>query len=778
MACCPAHDDKNPSLAVDDSASGLLVKCFAGCDQGAVIDALKARGLWPGNGDTYTSSSKPRTGQNWRPVVPVPADAPPPPAAHETRGKPAMTWRYLSTDGGLLQWVYRFNKENGGKDVLPLTFCTDGNRHEWRWQALPEPRPLYGLELLGDGRHVVVVEGEKATDAARRLLGDRLPVVTWPGGCNAVAKADWSPLAAKSVAIWPDADESGTKAALAVADCLAKIGCIVKIVEPPDDVVSGWDLADADAEGWTGEQVREKFKAALPADKFKANQCQGQTDEKTASVEISGEVWPEPLTLVAETKPESYPTDALPKEIGEAVEEVRKFVQAPVAMVAASALGALSTAAQSLVDVKRSERLSGPASLFMLSLAESGERKTTIDGFFTEVVREYQRDEVELAKPVLVQYRAEHAAWEARRAGIIEAIKAASKAGKLTGPLETDLQAIERLKPSPPRVPELLRGDDTPEALAYDLANRWPAGAVISSEAGVVFGSAGMGSERVLRNLALLNVLWDGGELPVKRKGSDHFTVRGARLTLSLQVQEAALLEFFRQTGQLARGTGFLARFLVACPVSTQGHRPFTEAPATWPHLSRFNSRLLALLRTPAPINPDGTLSPVLLTFSPAAKAAWIEYHDQVEAMLRTGGELSNIKDIASKSADNAARLAALFHAFQHGPSGEISVDDFTNASRIAAWHLNEALRFFGGLSLPVEQSAAARLESWLLDYFKQHGAGPVSRRTIQRLGPYGLRDSHALTAAITELEELGRARLLIDGRRKDIALNPAILGV
>ena len=45
-ACCPAHDDKYPSLSLTDVGDKVLFHCFAGCSQAAVIDALRARGLW------------------------------------------------------------------------------------------------------------------------------------------------------------------------------------------------------------------------------------------------------------------------------------------------------------------------------------------------------------------------------------------------------------------------------------------------------------------------------------------------------------------------------------------------------------------------------------------------------------------------------------------------------------------------------------------------------------------------------------------------------------
>lgn len=47
MACCPAHNDGEPSLAITDAHDGkVLVHCHAGCDQRAVIAALRARGAW------------------------------------------------------------------------------------------------------------------------------------------------------------------------------------------------------------------------------------------------------------------------------------------------------------------------------------------------------------------------------------------------------------------------------------------------------------------------------------------------------------------------------------------------------------------------------------------------------------------------------------------------------------------------------------------------------------------------------------------------------------
>lgn len=497
-------------------------------------------------------------------------------------------------------------------------------------------------------------------------------------------------------------------------------------------------------------------------------------DDEAPAGDSDGNGWPEPQPLSAKVAPEPYPLDALPDTIRAAVEEVAGFVKAPTALVASSALAALSLACQAHIDAKRAEKLHGPVGLFLLTIADSGERKSTCDGFFVSSIRQYQEDQAEAMKPAIKGHEAAIAAWEAERDGILSAIKGAGKSGKATDKLKADLAELQRDKPEPPRVPRLILGDETPENLAWSLAKQWPSAGVLSSEAGVVFGSHGMGKDSAMRNLALLNVLWDGGTHSIGRRTSESFTVRGARLTMGLMIQEITLREYFSKSGGLARGTGFLARFLVAWPESTQGQRPFTEAPANWPHLAAFHRRLAEILNQPVPIDEDGALTPPMLSLAPDAKAAWVEYHNAIESELGSGGEFHEVKDVASKSADNAARLGALFQQFEHGMGGAIGLDSFERASLITAWHLNEARRFFGELALPAELADAARLDSWLIEHCRKGRTHFVGKNHVRQHGP--MRDGARLDAAISELAQLDRLQLVKDGKRLTIQVNPALV--
>jgi len=481
--------------------------------------------------------------------------------------------------------------------------------------------------------------------------------------------------------------------------------------------------------------------------------------------------WSAPQELTAKLKIESYPIDALPGLIRDAVLEVAGFVKAPEAMVAMSAISALSLASQALVDVKRADKLQGPIGLFTMTIANSGERKTTCDGFFTKAIREYEKEQAEHVKPDIKNYKADMDSWESKRGGIKDKIRQYAKESKPTKALETSLRELEHQRPEPPRVPRLLRADITPEQLGYVLAKEWPSCGVVSAEAGLVFGSHGMGKDSVMRNLSLLNVLWDGGEFSSDRRSTESFTVSGARFSMALQIQEVTLREFFSKSGALARGNGFLARFLLAWPQSTQGMRPFTEAPTNWPNLGAFNQRIASLLAMPAPLNQVGVLAPPLMTLSPEAKKAWVEYHDAVEIELSANGEFYDIQDVASKSADNAVRLAALFSKFE-GEGSVISAQAFKSASVIAAWHLQESQRFFGELALSSELSDAVQLEGWLVEYSKQ--VSSITIRIAQQRSP--IRDKNRLKSALWELEDLDRLRIELVGKSKIICINPGLL--
>jgi hypothetical protein len=221
----------------------------------------------------------------------VPADAPPPPAAHPKLGKPSATWTYRDANGAVCFYVMRFDAK-GEKQFRPLCFArpTIGAAPQWRWESPTGKRPLYGLDRLANqpAAPVVVTEGEKSADAATKLLPNHV-AMTSPNGSKSAVRADWSPLAQRTVVIWPDADEPGSDYAKAVARFVRAAGATsVTVVVPPANVAMGWDAADALAEGWTTERASKFIEAAFVAESEKTT----AESQRTRTMSGSGRVKP------------------------------------------------------------------------------------------------------------------------------------------------------------------------------------------------------------------------------------------------------------------------------------------------------------------------------------------------------------------------------------------------------------------------------------------------------------------------------------------------------
>lgn len=498
---------------------------------------------------------------------------------------------------------------------------------------------------------------------------------------------------------------------------------------------------------------------------------------RNAPDEAIAEPWPQPQPLAVGAPSAPYPLDALPGHIGAAVREVVDFVQCPVSLAACSALSVVSLVGQALADVRRADKLVGPCSLYLLAVAESGERKTTCDGYFTSAIEEWERNQAKLAEPEQARHAADMQTWNAKREGILQAIKAAARMGKPTDAKQAELEHLEANKPQAPRVAHLIYADTTPEKLAWNLTHQWPSGGVVSNEAGIVFGGHAMARESGMRNMALLNVLWDGGSLRVDRKTSDSFTLHGARLTMGLAVQPETVRAFFENAKGQARGSGFAARFLIAYPESTQGNRLFKAAPQAWPHLSAFHRRMGTLLDQAPSMNERGALELPRLDLSPQAQGVWIHFHNEVERELKPGGDMAETRDVASKAADNAARMAALFHIYEQGLTGAISAAHMQAAMQIVTWHLYEASRFLGEVALPQALDNAAKLDAWLLQHCRATKSHSVRTRYVRQYGPRSLRKDSALDEAAVELVDAYRVRLVQKGKQIQLEVNPFLLG-
>lgn len=218
-----------------------------------------------------TPAAKPAP--EWRPILHVPDDAPPHPAAHPKHGKPDRLYTYRRQAGEVLGYVARWEAgpTRPKKEFGWLVFAEAGGRREWRWQGFPVPRPLYALDALAEdaARPVVLAEGEKACEACWELLPDHAGL-TWPGGGKAADKADFSPLTGRDVILWADADEPGRQAMKTAARLVRQAGAAsVRWLNLPalaaaragnekaGELPQGFDAADLLAEGWDAARMAD-----------------------------------------------------------------------------------------------------------------------------------------------------------------------------------------------------------------------------------------------------------------------------------------------------------------------------------------------------------------------------------------------------------------------------------------------------------------------------------------------------------------------------------------
>jgi putative DNA primase/helicase len=261
---CPFHNDSKPSFAVVPAKQ--IYSCHVCSKHGDVIDFVQSienlaspldaakhiAGNLPTN-FTPVPVEPPKPKWAWLPSA---SDAPEPPTTHHRLGEPSMRFRFTATF-----YVYRFETDKG-KEIRPLTYCTDGSKQQWRWQGIDTKRPLYNSDALREkpDAPVIVVEGEKTADALQGVLNG-IVVTTWHGGTGGVSKTDFTPLRGRKVFAWPDNDAVGWAAMAAVQHL---IGQPVQCIAAPDNAPKKWDFADCDWDNATAAGWIKANKQALP----------------------------------------------------------------------------------------------------------------------------------------------------------------------------------------------------------------------------------------------------------------------------------------------------------------------------------------------------------------------------------------------------------------------------------------------------------------------------------------------------------------------------------
>lgn len=411
----------------------------------------------------------------------------------------------------------------------------------------------------------------------------------------------------------------------------------------------------------------------------------------------------------------SVPSSCPPKQLCQqdplyffktALQDGERFVKAPSAMCGATMLSALSIAAQGLIDVITLEGTKKPVSLFFITSAKSGDRKTSTESLYFKPIHEWSGYLFDQSHDSASLDEAACLIWNRQKNHLLRTVDEVLAAGDSTDGVQNKLAHLLANRPTAGQSSQLLFQNTTLTALLDSLATGWPYVGLSTAEGGNVLNS------RMEELIPLLSVLWDGGQIQHNR-AQKKYIVRDARLTLAIQIQPGILRGYLGKSAGQARLSGFLSRCLVAEPESTQGSRFISlqdiEGAKTSEAIEHFHNRLLVMLYA-SKNKPER----IALKFTSAAKQVLLNFFNQVEGELGNGGRLADISDCASKITDNLCRIAALLHYFCE-ESGDIDVPITQYAANICLSYLANFKQLFGFRNTAQQAMEDAEKLHWYL---------------------------------------------------------------
>ena len=465
---------------------------------------------------------------------------------------------------------------------------------------------------------------------------------------------------------------------------------------------------------------------------------------------------PTPLPLEPQSRePRPYPIAALGDVLGGAAQSIAAKCQCSPALAAQSVIAVASLAAQQLADVRMPYGQTRPLSLYLFTVAASGERKSTADNEALIPVRMHEKNLRRDYLPGLEGWRISHAAWSAEH----KKIEADRKHDR-----QSREAALSVLGPAPvePVRPLFTAPEPTVEALAKHWGTLPGSVGLFTPEGGQLTSGYGFGPEHRLKTASWLSTLWDGGGLRRFRAGDGVTDLPGRRLAMHVMIQPDAAAAFL--TDPILRDQGILSRLLLASPASLAGNRKWREPPSSLDApMRRYATAILTAFECPASAaNTAGNeLTPRALALGPDAKAAWVAFHDHIEAAMAPDGALENLRDVGSKAAENAARIAGVQAIIENPEATSISGEAMSSGCELAAWYVGEALRLSDAYRGPASLRNAIRLRDWLLTKGKRE----ASLREVMQYDPAPIRQKAQAEAALATLVDYGHLTRQGDGR-------------
>ena len=451
----------------------------------------------------------------------------------------------------------------------------------------------------------------------------------------------------------------------------------------------------------------------------------------------------DPIEIIDEENSTPFPVDFL-GNLKLPVIACKELTQAPIEMSAQSALAISSFTAQRHIDVMGLGGSSFPPSLFNITIAESGERKTAIDKLFMKGCDEYEIEQRESFNDDFKYYKVKQELYEQEKSKILKKISNA-KTSNCRNVAENDLSVLINEEPNRPLNPTLFPKEGTWEGI-FDLYKYGqPSLGLFNNEAGIFLGGIGMNKDNMLKMISGLSSLWDGQPISKTRKSDGHDILRNKRLSLHLMTQPIIANKML--SSDIMRYQGFLPRCLIVKPKTNIGFRLFKDLNLFYKDaVTEFNNDIKSKLLEPIPDTKR------VVNYNNKTKQYLIDYYNEIELRQQKINDLYHIRGFASKSAEQACRIASILMYSRDIYSNEISEKDMLNGIELSRYYLNEILRILDYRDISNEYKDAQEL----LDYMRNNkeNYNKFRVRDLVRYAPNRFRTTNKIKRLLSILEE------------------------
>lgn len=365
MARCPAHDDRDPSLSVDENQAGdVLLHCLAGCAMDRILAELDLKPA-----DLFMDQIKPRERIKFT----------------AAGSKIVAVYDFRDAAGELVFQEVRYEPKKF-RQRRP-----DG-QGGFIWNLDGVVPVLYNLPALieNPNRKVLIAEGPKD---AGRAIDEGLLATTNPAGAGKWRDSYAEQLSGRDVTIIPDNDNPGRAHAETIARSLVAHSCRVKVVRLPNLPEKGdlSDWFDADPAHTKDELIR-----------LIRESPSWSPDEAAPSQDsVALKVPPFPIEI--------FPAASRAYTVSQA-----KCIGVPLEMVAMPLMAFFGSMIGNRLYIKLKAGFHQYASLFLAIIAPPGAAKSPALAAARWPLDKLQTEAHTLYKGLLAQFEAETERWQAK----------------------------------------------------------------------------------------------------------------------------------------------------------------------------------------------------------------------------------------------------------------------------------------------------------------------------------------------------------------------------